>query len=113
MPKDTEKYQYFTVGLERDSWALERFKADAKKHHMSDQPGKLIALRLTEYYELLERGAQHAFTSVPLTSSNGSNGNGHKAPPTEKRHPVEEEIIAVSEDAEQNADEAADYWSTL
>ena len=53
MPKDTGKYQYFTVGLERDSWALERFKADAKKHHMSDQPGKLIALRLTEYYELI------------------------------------------------------------
>jgi len=112
MPKDTEKYQYFTVGLERGSWALERIKADAKKHHMSDQPGKLIALRLTEYYELLERGALHAFASVPLASANGSNGNGHKAPP-EKRQPAEEEVIDVSEDAEQNADEAADYWSTL
>jgi hypothetical protein len=116
MPKDTEKYQYFTVGIERDSWALERLKADAKKHHMSDQPGKLIALRLTEYYELLERGALHALASVPLASTNGNNGNngnGHKAPPTEKRQPAEEEIITVSEDAEQNADEAADYWSTL
>jgi hypothetical protein len=113
MPKDTERYQYFTVGLERDSWALERFKADAKKHHMSGQPGKLIALRLTEYYELLERGALHAFASMPLASANGSNGNGHKGMSTQERQPVEEEVIAVSEDAEQNADEAADYWSTL
>ena len=110
MPKDTGKYQYFTVGLERDSWALERFKADAKKHHMSDQPGKLIALRLTEYYELLERGALHALASVPLASANG---NGHKGMPTRERQPVEEGVIAVSEDVEQNAEEAADYWSTL
>jgi len=113
MPKDTEKYQYFNVGLERGSWALERIKADAKKHHMSDQPGKLIALRLTEYYELLERGVLQTFASVPIASANSSNGNGHKTPSTEKRQPVEEEVIDVSEDAEQNADEAADYWSTL
>ena len=113
MPKDTEKYQYFTVGLERGSWALERIKADAKKHHMSDQPGKLIALRLTEYYELLERGALHALASVPLSSAPGSNGNGHMDMPTRQRQPVDEEVIAVSEDAERNADEAADYWSTL
>ncbi|MFL5587654.1 MAG: hypothetical protein ACJ8DI_08365 [Ktedonobacteraceae bacterium] len=113
MPKDTERYQYFTVGLERDSWALERFKADAKKHHMSDQPGKLIALRLTEYYELLERGALHALASVPLSEASGSNGNRHKVLSTREQQPVEDEVIAVSEDAEQNADEAADYWSTL
>jgi len=113
MPKDTEKYQYFTVGLERGSWALERIKADAKKHHMSDQPGKLIALRLTEYYELLERGALHALASVPLASESGSNRNERKGMSTRERQPVEEEVIAVSEDAEQNADEAADYWSTL
>ena len=113
MPKDTEKYQYFTVGIERDSWALERLKADAKKHHMSDQPGKLIALRLTEYYELLERGALHALASVPIASANGHNGNGHKPPSTQEQQASEEEVIAVSEDAEQNADEAADYWSTL
>src|SRR2546423_9110826 len=98
MPKDTERYQYFTVGLERDCWALERLKADAKKHHMSDQPGKLIALRLTEYYELLERGTLHALASVPLASANGS--NGHKGMPSRERQPVEEGVIAVSEDVE-------------
>ena len=53
MPKDTEKYQYFTVGLLKSSFALEALNADAAKHHMVEQPAKLIALRLTEYYDLL------------------------------------------------------------
>jgi hypothetical protein len=110
MPKDNGRYRYFSVGLERGSWALVQVEADARKHHMSDQPGKLIALRLTEYYELLERGSLHALAGVPMASSNG---NGQKPTPTEERHPVEEEMIAVSEDADHNADEAADYWSTL
>ena len=52
MPKDREKYRYIDVGLERGSWALVMFEEDARRHHMSDQPGKLMALRLTEYYEL-------------------------------------------------------------
>jgi hypothetical protein len=52
MPKDREKYRYIDVGLERGSWALAMFEEDARHHHMSDQPGKLMALRLTEYYEL-------------------------------------------------------------
>src|SRR3974377_2374404 len=55
MPKDTDKYQYFTVGLLKSSFALEALKADAAKHHMAEQPAKLIALRLTEYYDLLAR----------------------------------------------------------
>ena len=55
MPKDTEKYQYFTVGLLKSSFALEALNADAAKHHMVEQPAKLIALRLTEYYDLLAR----------------------------------------------------------
>ena len=57
MAKNSEKYQVICtrVGLLRDSWALDRFIKDAVDHHMDDQPGKLVALRLTEYYELLER----------------------------------------------------------
>ena len=51
MPKDREKYRYVTVGLERGSWTLAMFDEDARRHHMSDQPGKLMALRLAEYYE--------------------------------------------------------------
>jgi hypothetical protein len=110
MPKDNEKYQYFTVGLERTSWALEQFKADAKKHHMSDQPGKLIALRLTEYYEWLERGMRQSLVRVPIDSTNV---NGHKPSPGAVQRFTEEEMITVSEDVDRNAEEAADYWSTL
>ena len=57
MVKNSEKYQVICtrVGLLRDSWALDRFIEDAVTHHMDDQPGKLVALRLTEYYELLDR----------------------------------------------------------
>src|SRR5438105_1505806 len=57
MSQDSEKYHYFTVGLLKDSFALEALEADALKHHMIDQPAKLIALRLTEYYDLLTRVA--------------------------------------------------------
>ncbi|HEY6410647.1 MAG TPA: hypothetical protein VIY29_24610 [Ktedonobacteraceae bacterium] len=112
MPKDNGRYRYFSVGLERGSWALGQVEADARKHHMSDQPGKLIALRLTEYYELLERGALHALAGVAMASGTSS-GNGQRPASVAEQQPGEEELIAVSQDAEQNADEAADYWSTL
>ena len=57
MATNKEKYQTICnrVVLTRGSWALERFVEDAIDHHMDDQTGKLVALRLTEYYELLDR----------------------------------------------------------
>src|SRR5436190_16968378 len=56
MPKDTEKYRYLNVGLGWDSWVLSQLLQDAELHQMTDQPAKLAALRLTEYYRLVERG---------------------------------------------------------
>jgi len=57
MATNKEKYQTICnrVVLTRGSWALDRFIEDAVNHHMDDQAGKLVALRLTEYYELLDR----------------------------------------------------------
>ena len=57
MATNKEKYQTICnrVVLTRGSWALDRFIEDAVSHHMDDQAGKLVALRLTEYYELLDR----------------------------------------------------------
>ncbi len=57
MATNKEKYQTICnrVVLTRGSWALDRFIEDAVSHHMDDQVGKLVALRLTEYYELLDR----------------------------------------------------------
>ena len=130
MPKDTEKYQYFTVGLLKSSFALEALKADAAKHHMVEQPAKLIALRLTEYYDLLARvgplmpSVSH-FTSQRSDIENGSRPgfdtesddqfaydlDNEIIIPSYNGH--EEEIVTMSADAEQNADLAADYWAVL
>ena len=52
----SDKFMYFTVGLLKSSEALEALRQDAVKHHMIDNPGQLIALRLTEYYESLSQG---------------------------------------------------------
>lgn len=52
----SDKFLYFTVGLLKGTEALEALRQDAVKHHMIDNPGQLIALRLTEYYESLSRG---------------------------------------------------------
>ena len=130
MPKDTEKYQYFTVGLLKSSFALEALKADAAKHHMVEQPAKLIALRLTEYYDLLARvgplmpSVSH-FTTQRSDIENGSRpgfdiesdaqfafdlDNEIIIPPYNEHA---EEIVTMSADAEQNADLAADYWAIL
>ena len=130
MPKDTDKYQYFTVGLLKSSFALEALKADAAKHHMVEQPARLIALRLTEYYDLLARvgplmpSVSH-FTTQRSDMENGSRpgfdieSDGQFAYdldneiiiPSYNEH--EEEIVTMSADAEQNADLAADYWAVL
>jgi hypothetical protein len=125
MPKDTEKYQYFTVGLLKESFALEALKADALKHHMIDQPAKLIALRLTEYYDLLARAtAPLAGGYPPATRSHNLTPISRMRPSGEREEPPaeateddtatpEDDIVTASADAGQNADEAADYWATL
>lgn len=129
MSHDPEKYLYFTVGLLKDSFALDALRQDALKYHMIDRPDQLIALRLTEYYELIARGVLPPGISVPLatmplgsgtrdgrkqwTPANapGSTGTGPVAGQAAASPAEEESIVAVSPDAEQNADEAADYWA--
>ncbi len=66
MPQDTEKYLYFKVGLLKDSFALEALWQDALRYHMIDQPAKLIAMRLTEYYELTKKGPVHSTENIPM-----------------------------------------------
>ena len=130
MPKDSDKYQYFTVGLLKSSFALEALRADAAKHHMVEQPARLIALRLTEYYDLLARvgplmpSVTHFTTQRPdfeNSSRPASDGesNGQFAHDHENEIIIlpynnhVEEIVTMSADAEQNADLAADYWAIL
>ena len=153
----SEKYVYFTVGVLKDSLALEALKQDALKHHMIDQPGQLIALRITEYYEMMTKGVIQPVVRVPaimapiagqeenkrdqptspqpipLPSISPSSGGrlvlpashlsqGQAAPhvpgmnqATGKMRSLrrEDAFVSTSPNAEQNADDAADYWSTL
>jgi hypothetical protein len=161
MSQDTEKYLYFKVGLLKDSFALEALWQDALRYHMLDQPAKLIAMRLTEYYELTGKGPVHSTASIPTptaptASTPVSTGLSHREnkedietptsstpairPPTARppvaRPPVArplattkatsttadqagalrlegEASLAVSSEVDQNAEEAADYWSLL
>jgi hypothetical protein len=133
MPKDNKKYRYFQIGIGWESWTLDQLEQDAILHQMEDQPAKLIVLRLTEYYKLVERGVivpgvtammQTAPAPAPApmnghSSPNGAasstrKGSGRAAAPAE---PKEEEpaqntgTVAESDAAEENADAALDFFT--
>ena len=128
MSEDQEKYLNFNVRLLKNSFALDALWQDALKYHMIDQPGKLIALRLTEYYEMMARGILHPGPSVPTAATPTATGMGggmiatnstgiNGASPTNGQvggmpHP-DESVVTASPDAEQNAEEAAEYWARL
>ncbi|HTK08555.1 MAG TPA: hypothetical protein VL485_15415 [Ktedonobacteraceae bacterium] len=152
----SDKYVYFTVGILKESQALEALKQDALKHHMIEQPGQLIALRVTEYYEMMTQGIVQPVVRVPaimapVVAPEGNERNmsassqptpptplpsspkpiplpstlnqppaAHQAPTpmsqvTGKMRALrrDDPLVATSSNADQNADEAADYWSTL
>lgn len=131
MSQDQEKYLYYNVGLLKNSFALDALQQDALKYHMIDQPAQLIALRLTEYYEWMARGVLPPGIGVPLgvgaaargtrdgreeltpANSTGSNDTSPMTGQAGAYPPDEENIVAASPDAEQNADEAAEYWAHL
>lgn len=121
MSQDVEKYLYFNVGLLKNSFALDALWQDAMKYHLVDQPGKLIALRLTEYYEMIGRGILHPGASVSIAatptatraSSIGANGASLMTDQVGDYHSDDEGTVAASPDAEQNAEEAAEYWARL
>jgi len=112
MPKDTEKYRYLNVGLGWDSWVLSQLLQDAEMHQMADQPAKLAALRLTEYYRLVERGiiepgvtvlskralSQEAEKTVPIREE--------AAPPRRKNTPPSSSILEESASVGANANAA-------
>ncbi len=114
MSQDAEKYLHFTVGLLKDSFALNALWQDAMRYHMIDQPGKLIALRLTEYYEAIERGSLPASATAPappLPSTN-SRGNNSAARPVDHNDQYDG-LIGTSPTVSENAEAAADYWAPL
>ena len=108
----SEKYTSICgrVSLTRNSWALKRFIEDAEMHHMDDQPGKLIALRLTEYYEIVERlkmlpGGLAVLSALPATIMSEIAGGGLSVPPA----PAQTQVVAHKETlATTNASLGAD-----
>lgn len=131
MSQDPDKYLYFHVGLLKNSFALDALQQDALKYHMIDQPDQLIALRLTEYYELMARGVLPPGIGASLAldvAANARKNGGEEMTPTNSTasnsanpttgqagayHSDEENIVTASPDAEKNADEAAEYWARL
>jgi hypothetical protein len=151
MAQDRDQYLQFTIKLLKGSFALSALWQDALNYHMIDQPEKLIAMRLTEYYELIARGTLQPGPSVPGASNPPASNiapagnnvvssslppsnqggrmatplpavNGNHATRTIASHPQEEVRIDKENDVitkssslvvEQNADDAADYWSPL
>jgi hypothetical protein len=136
MPQDVERYLYFTVALLKDSNALDALWQDALKYHMIDQPGKLIAMRLTEYYEIKASGMISPTTGVPTTQPihNGvaretqtithtpvlnddemTNApfNDYNDDQPAARYIESETPVATSPDVAHNAEAAADYWTIL
>ncbi|GCE09743.1 hypothetical protein [Dictyobacter aurantiacus] len=156
----SDKFLHFTVGLLKDSEALESLRQDAVKHHMIDNPGQLIALRLTEYYEMMNKGIVQPVVSVPavmtpVASEVKPQSEADAQVPSYKPAPVQpaqqpvqsyqqsarpapmpayesgpvvrqptgrmraivqnggENVVSTSSNADQNADDAADYWSLL
>jgi hypothetical protein len=122
MAQNPEKYYYINrVGLIRGSWAHKKFEADAAKHHMEDQPGKLVALRLTEYYELLERmGGAWTVPGTLVGAAVPMNGaNGKLSLPEHSQVTVTEEEEEDSkptkepDDPDAALDDSIDYWTNL
>jgi hypothetical protein len=112
MPKDRERYRYIDVGLERGSWALVMFEEDARRHHMSDQPGKLIALRLTEYYEW-KKERETTSSSEPLMTPGIRNASILHGTLNGTAQDQGDMTLDVSPQETENADEAAEYWTQV
>lgn len=140
MAQDRDQYVYFTIKLLKGSFALNALWQDALNYHMIDQPDKLIALRLTEYYELVAKGAARSGLNVqaapaapapaapppvapgheraaapqPQTHLNGRGTPSQALPTGQQSERAHEHVVSAPMSvAEQNAEEAADYWEPL
>jgi hypothetical protein len=118
MPKNSDKYRYFQVGIGWESWTLKQLEGDATLHQMEDQPAKLIALRLTEYYKLAEMGVfvpgvtarMRIETPSPSAANGHSKAYGDTAAPSPYVDLKEEE---APQSPTNPIDDSADYWGTL
>ncbi len=122
MAKDTHKYRYIEAAILRGSKTLASIEQDAAEHHMSEHLGKLLALRIADYYQLAERLGTYSVEGLVVALSwgavpSGSAASSHDA--TTHAHTKlltaqesEEATRERSENLDENAAAANDYWST-
>jgi hypothetical protein len=124
--QERDQYVYFTIKLLKGSFAVNALWQDAMNYHMIDQPDKLIALRLTEYYELVNRGelrpGPSALGAVPVPTPGFAGNNAvppnqvnatTRLPEFQSQNGQPGENTRELDPLEQSAEEAADYWAPL
>ena len=105
--------------LESDSDTLASLKKDAKLRHMSDQLGKMAAIRLADYYMLCEQlgtySAEGILAALELLSSRTVvvNASSEAAPNNITKIKEEEAYVAPAETLDENVNEAADIWGAM
>jgi hypothetical protein len=130
MPLKKNTYRVYKVAILEESWVNDMIEQDAINSSMPDHVNKLLALRVTEYYQLIRDGvisaAMLGSIDVAARSTNGgSRANGSAATPKrdQQRRPApaaressEEEqsrSVALSDDTDDNADAALDFFVPL
>ncbi|QBD83270.1 hypothetical protein EPA93_47835 [Ktedonosporobacter rubrisoli] len=125
MGKDSAKYRYIEAAILRGSPTLMSIEKDAAEHHMSEHMGKLLALRIADYYKLAEALGTYSVEGILATLSYGSRllmnapvqrqvERDHSLLAEEAHPQLQEEItILPADDPEENASMASEYWNTL
>ncbi len=122
MGKDADTYRYFHIGILWNSETLEDIKQDSIESHMQEQPNKMLAERIAEYYRLKRRGfiipgvTAAAVSMMPTSTPTRSNGyypGGNGAHDSQDDQPEEQQLSSEDPDQGDNVDASADYWTTL
>lgn len=107
------------VALEKDSDTLASLEKDARMRHMSDQLGKMAAVRLADYYMLCEKLGTYSVEGILaalelLASRTVVVGEASSEIPNNVSKLREEEnYIAPAQTLDENVDEAADIWGSM
>lgn len=106
------------IALDRDSDTLASLSRDAKMHQMSDQLGKMAAIRLADYYLIAEKLGTYSAEGILAVLAMLPKGaaSGEATPESGENSRVfrkEEAYITPASTLEENADEAADVWGSM
>jgi hypothetical protein len=108
------------VALEKDSDTLASLEKDARLRHMSDQLGKMAAIRLADYYLLCEKlgtySTEGILAALELLASRTvvvGEASSEQIPNNVSKLREEEACVAPAETLDENINEAADIWGSM